>query len=94
MSKVCTSIYIYGLVQGVGFRYYTQHQAKELGLEGYVRNLDDGSVEVVACGDSAQVEKLHAWLKKGGPHSARIKRVLIEPKPAEHMEFHGFNVRY
>jgi len=40
------------------------------------------------------VEKLHAWLKQGGPHSARIKKVLIEPKPAEHLDFHGFSVRY
>ena len=94
MSKVCTAIYIYGVVQGVGFRYYTQHRAKELGLEGYVRNLDDGGVEVVACGDTTQLQKLQDWLKQGGPHSARIEKILSEPKPVGESKFNGFQVRY
>jgi len=51
MSKVCIIAWIYGRVQGVGFRYTTQYEAKKLGLTGYAKNLDDGSVEVVACGD-------------------------------------------
>ncbi|STJ81425.1 acylphosphatase [Escherichia coli] len=42
--------WVYGRVQGVGFRYTTQYEAKRLGLTGYAKNLDDGSVEVVACG--------------------------------------------
>lgn len=58
---------VYGRVQGVGFRYTTQHEAQRLGLTGYAKNMDDGSVEVVACGDAAQVEKLIKWLKEGGP---------------------------
>ena len=57
---------VYGRVQGVGFRYSTQAQAQQLGLTGYARNLDDGSVEVLACGDNAQLEQLLAWLKAGG----------------------------
>ncbi len=40
----------------VGFRYTTQYEAKKLGLTGYAKNLDDGSVEVVACGEEGQVE--------------------------------------
>ncbi|WP_140397059.1 acylphosphatase, partial [Escherichia coli] len=51
MSKVCIIAWVYGRVQGVGFRYTTQYEAKKLGLTGYAKNLDDGSVEVVACGD-------------------------------------------
>lgn len=43
------------------------------------KNLDDGSVEVVACGDEGQVEKLMQWLKSGGPRSARVERVISEP---------------
>lgn len=54
-------------------------EAKKLGLTGYAKNLDDGSVEVVACGDEGQVEKLIQWLKSGGPRSARVERVLSEP---------------
>lgn len=64
---------------GVGFRYTTQYEAKKLGLTGYAKNLDDGSVEVVACGEEGQVEKLMQWLKSGGPRSARVERVLSEP---------------
>ena len=46
---------------------------------GDARNLDDGGVEVLACGEPDQVEKLIAWLKAGGPRSARVDRVLTEP---------------
>ena len=74
MSKVCIIAWVYGRVQGVGFRYTTQYEAKRLGLTGYAKNLDDGSVEVVACGEEGQVEKLMQWLKSGGPRSARVER--------------------
>ncbi|XBS71109.1 acylphosphatase [Acerihabitans sp. KWT182] len=94
MSKVCASFYIYGVVQGVGFRYSTQRRAKELGLAGYVRNLDDGGVEVVACGEKTQLSDLQTWLENGGPRSARIEKILTEPKPLEESEFKGFQVRY
>ena len=69
-----------GLRASSGRRIYTtQYEAKKLGLTGYAKNLDDGSVEVVACGDEGQVEKLIQWLKSGGPRSARVERVLSEP---------------
>ena len=73
MATVCTMAWVYGSVQGVGFRYSTQREALQLGLTGYARNLDDGGVE------PEQVEKLIAWLKAGGPRSARVDRVLTEP---------------
>ena len=72
MSKVCIIAWVYGRVQGVGFRYTTQYEAKKLGLAGYAKNLDDGSVEVVACGEEGQVEKLMQWLKSGGCSASRI----------------------
>lgn len=58
MSQVAVKVYVYGVVQGVGFRFHTQAQAQMLGLTGYVRNCDDGSVELVACGESEAVEKI------------------------------------
>ena len=58
MSKVCIIAWVYGRVQGVGFRYTTQYEAKKLGLTGYAKNLDDGSVEVVACGDAGQASRI------------------------------------
>lgn len=70
MTQVCIAAYVYGVVQGVGFRYSTQRQAEALGVTGYARNLDDGSVQVVACGTRAQVDTLVAWLKQGGPRSS------------------------
>jgi len=79
MATVCTMAWVYGSVQGVGFRYSTQREALRHGLTGYARNLDDGGVEVLACGESQQVDKLIDWLKDGGPRSARGDRVLTEP---------------
>ncbi|MCW2095582.1 acylphosphatase [Lelliottia sp. 489] len=93
MSKVCTIAWVHGTVQGVGFRYSTQREALQLGLTGYARNMDDGSVEVVACGDAEQVEKLVAWLKAGGPRSARVEKVLTEPhQPGR--DYVDFGIRY
>ena len=82
MSKVCIIAWVYGRVQGVGFRYTTQYEAKRLGLTGYAKNLDDGSVEVVACGEEGQVEKLMQWLKSGISSAASDvykRQVLSEP---------------
>ena len=64
-----------------------------LGLRGYALNLDDGSVEVVACGSEEQVEKLLAWLKAGGPRSARVDKVLAEPHQPE-KAWSNFSIRY
>ena len=84
MSAACFKAWVHGRVQGVGFRYSTQAEARTLGVLGYARNLDDGSVEVLAWGKAEQVEALIAWLKAGGPRSARVDKVLVEPhQPAE-----------
>lgn len=93
MARVCIIAWVHGRVQGVGFRYTTQHEARRLGINGYAKNLDDGSVEVVASGEAEQVETLLKWLREGGPRSARVDRVLSEPhRPRE--EFTGFSIRY
>lgn len=78
MTAICKRAWVHGSVQGVGFRYTTQQEARARGLTGYARNLDDGSVEVLACGEEPEVEALIAWLKAGGPRSARVDRVLAE----------------
>jgi len=84
MTAACFKIWVHGNVQGVGFRYSTQAEASQLGVLGYARNLDDGSVEVLAWGEPEKVEALIAWLKAGGPRSARVDKVLTEPhQPAE-----------
>jgi acylphosphatase len=63
-----------GKVQGVYFRHSTRVEAKRLGLRGTVRNLADGSVEVLAHGAAAAVETLRAWLQRG-PTLARVDTV-------------------
>ena len=66
-----------GRVQGVGFRYFVARAARSLRLSGYVRNLPDGAVEVVASGDRAQLESLVALLEKGPP-GAEVESVSLD----------------
>jgi len=66
---------ITGRVQGVGFRYYAQRWALQLGICGYVKNLWDGSVEVYAIGDALALEELKRQLAEG-PRSARVTGVM------------------
>ncbi|TAJ55127.1 MAG: acylphosphatase [Nevskiaceae bacterium] len=56
-----------GRVQGVGFRQATQRRASQLGLEGWVRNCADGSVEGLATGSPTALERLRQWLQQGPP---------------------------
>jgi len=63
---------ITGRVQGVGFRYYTQQQAKLLGLFGTVRNLPDGSVSIEAYGPSEQIATLISWCQNG-PKTSKVE---------------------
>ncbi|HEX7050906.1 MAG TPA: acylphosphatase [Longimicrobiales bacterium] len=65
---------VIGRVQGVGFRWWTLHEAERLGLAGSVRNRPDGSVEVIAAGTPAAVERLRALLT-AGPPAAIVERV-------------------
>ncbi|MBK3332880.1 acylphosphatase [Persephonella atlantica] len=56
-----------GTVQGVGFRYFVRDKAKKLGVKGYVRNLPDGTVEVVAEADEETLKKFFSEIEKGPP---------------------------
>jgi acylphosphatase len=67
-----------GRVQGIGYRYFTRQTARRLGLAGWVRNLDDGSVEIHAEGDAASLVELEAALRKG-PSGARVDDVRQLP---------------
>jgi acylphosphatase len=65
---------VYGRVQGVSFRFYTERRAIDLGLTGWVRNKVDGSVEVVAEGQQRDLEQLLKFLHQG-PSGARVQHV-------------------
>jgi len=82
---------IEGRVQGVNFRAYTEREARALGLQGWVRNMPDGPVEIVARGERQALQALERWLWLGSP-TANVRAVTtrswLEPVGA------GFEVRW
>jgi acylphosphatase len=82
---------VYGVVQGVGFRAFALSEAHRLGLDGYVRNCSDGSVEVVAEGDEPSLQSLLSALQRG-PYGARVDYVESAFSVATG-EFTGFSIR-
>ena len=70
MTKVCRLLRVSGRVQGVFFRASTAEVARRLGVAGHAVNLDDGSVEVLACGEADSVAELESWLWQGPPRAA------------------------
>lgn len=68
---------VFGRVQGVFYRANTQKIAKKLGINGWIRNRDDGTVELVAVGTEDSIEELIAWLAKGPP-MARVSNIQLE----------------
>lgn len=82
--------FVSGRVQGVCFRMATREQAMLQGINGWVRNLPDGRVEVMASGDESRLKQLHDWLHKG-PDLARV--LSVEREELEHQEFDGFTIQ-
>jgi len=66
---------IQGRVQGVGFRWFVHREASELDLRGWVRNTEEGDVEVVAAGEAADLDDLRFSLKRG-PRGSRVDRLV------------------
>lgn len=91
-ERVRLNAIVRGMVQGVSFRYYTQREARRLGLRGYVRNRSDGSVEVVAEGPRRAVEELYTWLHSGPP-MAEVREVEASWE-APSGQWGSFEVRY
>ncbi|MBM4310946.1 MAG: acylphosphatase [Deltaproteobacteria bacterium] len=92
MSAIRIRARVSGRVQGVFFRAETREQAQRLGLCGWVRNLPDGRVELLAEGDAQAVRSLIAWCRTGPPH-ARVDRVEEFPE-AFTGEFNTFSITY
>ena len=94
MKRVLVAVH--GRVQGVGFRASTAYEARGLGVEGWVRNLDNGDVEVFAQGDPSAVDALLVWLGRGPP-GARVTSVDISDVARDAIEasqpLQGFRVR-
>ncbi len=90
-AVVRLQVIVSGMVQGVNFRAYTRREAERLGLRGYALNRSDGTVEVVAEGERAALQKLFVWLHRGPP-SARVEQVSLHWGSASG-EFTRFEVR-
>ncbi len=90
MEKKAVTLRIFGRVQGVGFRYYTQKKAQELNITGYVRNMPDGSVYIEAEGDPDVLEQFVLWCETG-PDWARVSKVEKQYQPP--LGYQGFEIR-
>lgn len=91
-EKIKAHLFVSGLVQGVFFRDNTRLKAEELGVTGWVRNLSDGRVEIMAEGEKEKVEELVEWVKKGSS-AARVDNLDVEWQ--EYVEeFASFEIRY
>jgi acylphosphatase len=86
----CRRFVVSGRVQGVFYRASTETTARRLGLTGWVRNLPDGRVELVACGEEAKLAELERWLWQGPAH-ASVEQVAARDVPVE--AFGGFSMR-
>jgi len=79
-----------GRVQGVGFRAFCRREARRLGLDGWVKNLDDGDVEVHAQGAPDQLDRMTLLLREG-PAGSRVTAVAALPAAPESLD--GFSIR-
>lgn len=88
MSEFCIRCRVVGRVQGVFFRHSTRQVAEKLGITGYAINLDNGSVEVLACGNKQALSELKVFLHEG-PQQAQVDEVVCHP--VEKMTHSGFS---
>ncbi|HET8904589.1 MAG TPA: acylphosphatase [Saccharospirillum sp.] len=81
MRVECWQLLVKGRVQGVFFRSATEDIAKSLGLTGWVRNLSDGRVEIMAEGQIEKLNALYDWCLQGGPPEARVDNIQRTEEP-------------
>jgi acylphosphatase len=81
-EKTARRYWISGIVQGVGFRFFASRLAARLGIAGFVKNLDDGRVEVYAIGPAEALQSFRSGLESG-PSGSSVDTVSEEPAPVE-----------
>lgn len=81
----CQHLLISGRVQGVWFRESMRQEAQKQGVSGWVRNLPDGKVEAVICGEPEQLGRMLEWARKGPP-LAKVTGLESEPLPEQHVQ--------
>ncbi|XP_050979073.1 acylphosphatase-2 [Labeo rohita] len=86
---------VFGDVQGVCFRMYTEAEARKLGVTGWVKNTRQGTVVGQVQGNAEKVKEMKYWLSKVGSPSSRIDRTQFSnEKPISKLEIRGFGTRY
>lgn len=90
-TRLAKRYFVSGMVQGVGFRFFTQRAAEKLRISGFVRNLWDGRVEVFAMGTPQQHKELRAFLERG-PGASEVTEVREEPAAVEAQYDGGFMI--
>lgn len=93
MEHISARLTIQGLVQGVGYRAFVAETANRLGLNGWVRNLLDGSVEAFLEGEETQVQQAITACRTG-PARAQVEHISIDLSCCDVPEFASFNIRY
>lgn len=87
--QAAVHFWVTGRVQGVYFRAHTKAKAEELGLTGWVRNLSNGRVEGLACGDKSSLDALTQWLANG-PERAQVSHLELQPE--QWAQWPGFEI--
>ncbi|WP_019613402.1 acylphosphatase [Psychromonas ossibalaenae] len=85
MENIGCKVMVSGMVQGVGFRYFTCREACKYGLVGHAKNLYGGEVEVLMFGNREAISKMLAWLENG-PKTARVDELKVNEIPYRHKE--------
>lgn len=91
-NKIGREIRLYGRVQGVGFRYFTQRTANKIGVKGFVKNMRDGSVLINVYGAKTKIKKFKSKVKQG-PVTANVNSFDIEEIPYN-SDRNNFIVKY
>lgn len=87
-------ILIFGKVQGVFYRVEAKRKALEFGLSGWVKNLEDGSVEIFVQGDKKEIKELIEWCRKG-PRRSFVEEVKVEwSEECDYKKFDNFQIMY
>jgi acylphosphatase len=90
-AKIARQYIVRGRVQGVGFRAFVNYAAGSIGVNGWVRNLDDGTVEVYAVGNADQISALEGHLYRG-PRFSEVRGVKVKEASVD-SGVRGFNIR-
>lgn len=93
MSRVAKRFYVSGFVQGVGYRFFAQRIAGQLGVSGYVKNLRDGRVEIYAIASDEELRELRRELRRG-PRGATVEEVTEDDAELISQYMNGFSIEH